>query len=192
MSLAALGGSATYNSYLSVAEADAIAATQLGELAWNTATNDEKERALINATFWLDTLDYIGSKTDPTQPLKWPRTGASCGDKSYANDVIPKEIEMATFYLAEALLGDPGIISGIGGGDTSTGTPGEIIPGVPNKDLKSLKLDVMELVWKDDATGSSIVKTPLTVMPFLANVLGCLTTSVVGGGSSWMVKVVRG
>lgn len=192
MSLAALGGSAVFNSYLSVAEADAIAATMLGSLKWlDPATSQtQKENALIQSTRQIDTLEWIGTKTDPTQPLDWPRTGASCGDKAYDDATIPREVEFATFDLAEGLLNNPGLITGIGsGGSTNTG---ELVPGVPNADLKSLKLDVMELEWRDEAISSVTVKTPLTVMPHLSTTLGCLTTSTIPGGSSRMVPVVRG
>ena len=193
MSLAALGGSTVDNSYLTVAEADAIAATMLGTLKWldPATTTAQKENALIQSTRNLDTLGWVGTRTSPTQPLAWPRKDAKCGEKSYADNVIPREVELSTFDLAEGLLNDPALISGIGGTGSSS-APGELVPGVPNADLKRLKLDVMELEWKDDSTGSVIIKTPLSVMPHLASILGCLTTSVIPGGRSWMVPVVRG
>jgi len=195
MSLANLGGSATANSYLSVAEADAIAATMLGTLKWldPATTTAQKENALIQATQNLDTLGWVGSRTSATQPLAWPRKDAKCGEKDYASTVIPREVELSTFDLAEGLLNNPALISGIGGSSGGGGTAGELVPGVPNKDLKRLKLDVMELEWRDNATGGGVtIKTPLSVMPHLASILGCLTTSVIPGGRTWMVPVVRG
>lgn len=193
MSLAALGGSTVDNSYLTVAEADAIAATMLGTLKWldATTTGTQRENALIQATLQLDTLGWVGTKTSSTQPLDWPRKDAKCGDKSYPDTVIPREVELATFDLAEGLLNDPALITGIGGTGGGS-TPGELVPGVPNADLKRLKLDVMELEWRDGATGGGTIKTPLSVMPHLASILGCLTTSIIPGGRSWMVPVVRG
>ena len=194
MSLAKLAGSTVDNSYLSVAEADAIAGTMLGTLKWNdaTTTTADKEKALIQATLQLDTLSWVGTKAASTQPLDWPRKDAACGEKTYGDAAIPREVELSTFDLAEGLLNDPGLISGIGGSGGG-GTPGELVPGVPNADLKRLKLDVMELEWRDGAAGSGVtIKTPLTVMPHLSSTLGCLTTSVIPGGRSWMVPVVRG
>ena len=74
MSLAALLGSSTDNSYLTVSEADGLAAMSPAELAWKTETDDtKKEQALVTATGWMDTLVYIGSKCDPKQPLKCPK-----------------------------------------------------------------------------------------------------------------------
>ena len=39
MSLNALLGAAEFNSYLSVAEGDSLAATALGDIAWNNVTD---------------------------------------------------------------------------------------------------------------------------------------------------------
>ena len=193
MSLANLGGSTVANSYLSVAEANAIAATMLGTLKWldPATTVAQHENALIQATRQLETLGWIGTRAATGQPLSWPRKDAKCGEKSYDTTTVPREVELATFDLAEALLGNPALITGIGG--TAAASTGELVPGVPYKDLKRLKLDVMELEWRDGATsGGSVVKSPLSVLPHLSSVLGCLTTSVIPGGRTWMVPVVRG
>lgn len=177
MSLDALAGSATDNSYLTVAEADAIAATRLGTLKWNddATTDGMKEAALVTASANLDQLDWIGAKAAADQPMSWPRSGAECGDKAYDDATIPKEVEIATFDLAESLLNDPSLITGIGGGTAA----GELVPGVPNSDLRSLQLDVMRLEWRE-ASASPRVKTALTQLPHLVSVLGCLTTSTAG------------
>jgi len=109
MSLAALGVSAVDNSYLSVAEANGIAATMLGTLKWldPATTTAQKENALIQATQQLDTLGWVGSRAATGQSLAWPRKDAKCGEKDYTSTVIPREVELATFDLAEALLGKP-------------------------------------------------------------------------------------
>lgn len=147
----------------------------------------------MQATRQLETLGWVGTKAAATQPLSWPRKDAKCGEKSYDALTVPREVELATFDLAEALLGNPALITGLGSGSSGSGSSGELVPGVPNKDLKRLKLDVMELEWRDGTTSSGVtVKTPLSVLPHLASILGCLTTSTVPGGRSWMVPVVRG
>lgn len=195
MSLASLAGSTVPNSYLTTAEADGIAATMLGTLKWLDAatTTAKKEQALVQATQQLDTLGWVGSRAVATQPLAWPRDNAKCGEKSYDKTTIPREVELATFDLAEALLGNPGLITGIGNSSSGGGTAGELVPGVPNKDLKRLTLDVMTLEWRDAAASSGVtIKTPLSVLPHLAGILGCLTTSTIPGGRSWMVPVIRG
>lgn len=165
-------GASDANSYLSVAAADSIANNMLSTVGWGTATTDDKGRALITATRYLDQLEWIGTKTSTTQALLWPREDATCGEKDYANNVIPDEIKFATFDLADALLGDSTLLSG------TPAASGELIPGIPNADLKSAKVDVLAVEFKDTGGGSPSVKNALTVLPHLVGVLGCLTTSV--------------
>ena len=104
---ATVGGAAS-NSYITVAEGDTFADDVLGNVAWSAATADDKARALLVATARLDELAWVGSRTDTTTPqaLAWPRSGASCGEKSYADDVIPDEVKTGTFDLANLLLSD--------------------------------------------------------------------------------------
>ena len=169
-------GDAAANSYLTTADADVIADTMLGTLAWSSATADDKARALITATNGLDTLNYIGTKATATQGLLWPRTDAACGDKAPASNEIPREIELATFDLANALLSDSDLLR-------ADNASGALVTGVPNRDLKRLKLDVMEIEWRTDAPNSTVRPTsPLTALPHLATIIGCLTTSSASSG----------
>ena len=198
MSLTALLGASEDNSYLTVAEGDTFAGQALGDIAWNNVTEEtDKEKALVSATRWLDTLDYVGTKCDAKQPLKWPRNGATCGDYSYGcADGVPPQIEQATFAVANVLLGDPtfiiGGIPGSGGGGGGSSTPGELVPGIPNSDLKELTLDVMKIVWRDDATGQSGAVALLEKLPVIGQILGCLTTTVaVTAGASRVIARVR-
>lgn len=183
--IVATAGSASANSYLSIAGADSIANGMVGTLAWSTATSDDKARALITATNGLETLSWAGTRTSETQALSWPRTGAECGDKAPADDEIPREVELATFDLANALLVDPALLRSDNSGEA-------LVPGIPNRDLRRLKLDVMELEWRTDSGPSTTTrKTPLTVLPHLASILGCLCTSGTGGGVGGVCAVVR-
>ena len=184
-SIVATAGASNANSYLSVAGADAIAAGMIGDLAWTTATSDNKARALITATNGLETLEWTGERSTTTQALAWPRTDASCGDKVIADDDIPREIELATFDLANALLTAPALLR-------SQPTNQALVTGIPNRDLARIKLDVMELEWRKDRSLSTTNRvTPLTVLPHLASILGCLTTSGTGGGVGGTCAVVR-
>lgn len=183
--LIATAGATNANSYLTITGADAIANGMIGTLAWTTATTDDKTRALITATNGLETLNWIGTRTSADQALSWPRTDASCGDKAPADNEIPRELELATLDLANALLGSPTLLR-------STPTSEALVPGVPNRDLRRLKLDVMELEWDSGAAKSTTsAVTPLTVLPHLASILGCLTTSSTGGGLGGTCAVVR-
>ena len=185
-SINATVGSASANSYLTIAAADAIADTMLGTLEWTTATTDERTRALITATNGLETLEWIGARASSTQALSWPRTDASCGDKAYDDDEIPLEVELSCFDLAEALLVTPTLLQSPAGGG------GELVPGVPNRDLSRLKLDVMEIEWRDNSAAST-TKPPnaLTALPHLATILGCLTVSAPRTGYGSLIGVQR-
>ena len=177
----ATAGANNANSYLTVAAADDIAADYLGTLAWASATTDNKGRALIMATRYLDQLQWIGSRATTTQALAWPRQGAACGEWSFGSGVIPQPIKQATFDLAEALLGTPTLLSSSGPGNA------ELIPGIPNSSLKSARVDVIAVDFKDGGLPSS--RNALNVVPSLRHTLGCLCTSVpVGTGS---MRVIR-
>lgn len=171
VTVVATSGAANANSYLTVAAADSIANTMIATLKWSTATTDNKGRALITATRYLDQLGWIGDRATTTQALAWPRSDASCGEKAYDDDEIPAEVQYATFDLADALLNDPTLFN------TSNAGLGELIPGIPNASLKSARVDVLAVEFKDGGSGAPVVKNALTVLPHLVGMLGCLTTS---------------
>jgi hypothetical protein len=184
-SIVATAGAANANSYLTVAGADSIANGMVGTLSWTTATSDNKARALITATNGLETLSWVGERATTTQALNWPRSDANCGDKVIASDEIPRELELATFDLANELLDQPALLRSAPANEA-------LVTGVPNRDLRRLKLDVMELEWRNDVGNSTTESvTPLTVLPHLATILGCLTTSTTRGGLGGVCAVVR-
>lgn len=184
-SIDATVGGASANSYLTINAATAISETMLGTLSWTTATTDQRTRALITATSGLETLQWIGERATTTQALSWPRTNAQCVDKDYEATEIPREIELATFDLAEALLSDPTLLK-------SSSSADALVPGVPNRDLRRLKLDVLELEWRTESSASTTKPpSPLTMLPHLATILGCLTTSSVRNGIGSLVGVQR-
>ena len=179
-------GGTTANSYLSIAAADSLAETMLGTLAWTTATSDEKTRALITGTRGLDTLTWIGSRTSETQALDWPRTDVTCDGVDYPDDEIPEQLQYALFDLANALLTTPTLLQ------TPSISSSALIPGIPNKDLSRIKLDVLELDFRTDVSpASSSIVSPLSALPHLATILGCLTTSTIPGRLSGVLERVR-
>ena len=171
VTIIATAGATDANSYLTVADGDAIADTMLSTRGWSTATTNEKGQALIQATRYLDQLDWVGDKASTTQALLWPRTDAECGEKSYASTVIPDEVELACFDLADALLETPTLIT------ADPAARGELIPGIPNADLRSAQVDVLRVEFKETGTGYPSQKNALTVLPHLVGVLGCLCLS---------------
>ena len=181
VTVTATAGASDANSYLNVAGGDTLANVYLGTLAWSSATTDNKGRALIMATRYLDQLEWIGNRATTTQALAWPRTDAVCGEWNFAANVIPDPIKQACFDLAEALLADPTLLSGQGAGNA------ELIPGIPNSSLKSARVDVIAVDFKDGGLPSS--RNALNVVPGLRQTLGCLCASLpVGTGT---VRVFR-
>jgi hypothetical protein len=174
VTVVATAGASNANSYLSVAAADDLANLYLGTLNWATATTDNKGRALIMATRYLDELQYVGSKASTTQALLWPRSDAECGDWSFTSSEIPQPIKQAAFDLAEYLLGDSNVLSGTGAGSS------ELIPGIPNANLKRARVDVIDVEFNQ--AGQAEAKNALNVVPHLKQVLGCLCLS--GSNSS--------
>ena len=165
-------GGASANSYITIAQGTAYADDVLGTTAWSTATTDNRTRALLAATARLDELAWIGARASSTQALAWPRTDAACGEFDYAADVIPAEVQEATWQLAELLLGDAGAFS------TTAQVSGELVPGIPNANLRSVNLGngALDLVFRDGG-GAPLYKNALNVLPSLVPLLGCLTTS---------------
>ena len=101
------------NSYL--ADASAYLADNP---AWESATAEEQEQALIDATRLLDQTQWLGSSVTTTQALAWPRTTFSYFDPTY-NQVIeveqgevPLRLAKATAYLALHLIRYPQVVQG--------------------------------------------------------------------------------
>lgn len=111
--VATVGGS-TANSYATVAEAETFFDGRLGVTAWLNADEDDKARALIQATHRIDQEDFVGNPVLPlndrntsgsTQALKWPRYWATAPDGwHYDQNQIPTQVQRATMLLALAIL----------------------------------------------------------------------------------------
>lgn len=99
---ATVAGSAA-NSYLTAAEADALAADDLGRAAaeWLAATLEAKERALKRAAREIDA--YVGTteRSTSTQALAYPRP--SDVDSS-GTPIIPAKLKLAAYLQAAFVL----------------------------------------------------------------------------------------
>ena len=83
----ATAGGANANSYLTLAEADALVdAMVLGTDAthWGSGNTDSRNRALTAAAQRLDRERFLGARATDTQALQWPRTGVRKPD-TYVN-----------------------------------------------------------------------------------------------------------
>jgi hypothetical protein len=102
--LVATAGSASANSFATVAEGDTYCDARLNATAWGDETNDEKARALIQATLELNTYTYIGTTVTTTQALVWPRQWAVDPDSPlgdyFDTTEIPTRLKNATCELA--------------------------------------------------------------------------------------------
>ena len=93
------------NSYVTLDEANAYFSTRLHSDTWNSASDADKEAALITSTNIIDWYyNYKGAKTVSTQNLQWPRSGVVVGNTTYDSTDLPKEVRWAVYELALVVL----------------------------------------------------------------------------------------
>ena len=168
---------ATSNSYITLADAEAIAANLPGGDDWTKKTADEKNLSLIEATRWLETLSYSGTRCKDTQRLKWPRKDAKCDGVTSVCTAIPYKIQEAEVSLAIAYDKDPDQFPGIGGGGSSQ-------RGVYTKRQKLGDLEVeFEQYAGTNVTSCDSCNDPviITAFPWLKDLLSCYLIGVSGG-----------
>jgi hypothetical protein len=105
VTIVATAGSATANSFVTLAEANTFMEGRLNASTWETdASDDNKNRALVEATRQLSAMQWLGLRTDTTQILSWPRTWVTNPDSPslafYTTTIIPQRVKDATMELA--------------------------------------------------------------------------------------------
>lgn len=176
---------ATSNSYVTLAEADAIADNQTFAAEWSGKTDDEKTIALITSTRWLETLSYAGDRCAGTQRLSWPRKDTSCDGITAVCTAIPYRIQEAEVILAYQYMKYPDSFPDAGGG--SGGTPTGTF-------VKRQRLDVLEIEYDqfDNAVASSCDTCGdpaiISAFPWLKDLLKCWVT---GLGNQQMIRLYR-
>ena len=98
---------ASANSYVTLAAANTYFETVPNSGTWTDKTDDQKNRALISATRWIDALSFYGDRCTTTQALKWPRDEYTVDGIDLACSLIPDPIKVATYELARALATTP-------------------------------------------------------------------------------------
>jgi len=165
---ATLGGEFS-NSYVDQADAEAIASNIVGGDVWITLTDDEKVFSLIQATFWLETLDYQGTRCSGTQRLKWPRQNATCDGVVADCSYVPYKLKEAEVMLAIKYTESPSSFPGAGGGSNAPS-------GTFTKRQKLGELEI-EYAQFNNSVGSSCddCDNPpiLNAFSWLEAVLGC-------------------
>ena len=162
------------NSYVTLAEADAYFETVPSSTQWDNKQDDKKNRALIAATRWIDTLVFYGDRCDDDQALKFPRTNYQVDGVELACTLIPQNIKYAQFELAFALANDTDAIIG------SSGTDGN---------FEEVKLGDIQVKYNTKSQGTGVVNNVFDVYPWLQSYLGAY---VLGGAGSFQMRVVRG
>jgi hypothetical protein len=155
-------GSATYETYATVEEADAYLAADFTATAWRDETDeDAKARALVTATRLLDRQVWPGQKTDEDQDQAWPRTGVSGVDE----DDIPQAVIDACCLLAKYIHEGSTL-------ETSTTTA---------NNTKRLKAGSAEIEYFFPLTNGT--RLPLPVMELLAGLLGTAGSAITAAQS---------
>ncbi len=90
--------------YGSLTEANTYFSTQRLHIGdWPIASDNDKNRALAEATLRIDRLRFTGAKVDAAQELEFPRF---LGDEPNGTEVIPDEIELACYEVALELINE--------------------------------------------------------------------------------------
>lgn len=166
--------SASANSYVTLADANAYFETVPDSSTWTNKTDDQKNRALISATRWIDSLNYYGDRCDEDQALKWPRNNYDVDGVELECSLIPNDIKYATYELARALANDTGAIT------DSTGTTGL---------YDEVQLGDMRVKYSKTSQAVGTINNVFDVYPWLQSYLGayCL-----GGSGTYQFRVFRG
>ena len=144
--------SATANSYVTLAEANTYFETVPDSTTWDNKTDDQKNRALISATRWIDSFNYFGDRCDDGQALKWPRNNYHVDNVELACTSIPVNIKYAQYELARALANETDAITGNKGTD-----------GV----YEEVKIGEMEVKYNTDSQGVGMINNVFDVYPWL-------------------------
>ena len=171
--VATLSG-ASANSYVTLAEANTYFETVPDSSTWTDKTDDQKNRALISATRWIDALSFYGDRCTETQALKWPRENYTVDGIDLACSLIPAEIKTATYELARALANDTGAIT------DSTGTTGI---------YDEVKLGDLQVKYNKSSQTSGVINNVFDVYPWLQTYLGAYC---MGGAANYAVRLFRG
>ena len=165
---------ANANSYVTLTEANTYFETVPDSSTWTNKTDDQKNRALISATRWIDSFVYYGDRCDDGQALKFPRNNYQVDGVELACNTIPVNIKYAQYELARALANDSEAMTG------NVGTDGNI---------EEVKLGDIQVKYNIQSQGTGSVNNVLDKYPWLQSYLGAY---MLGGAGSFQMRVVRG
>lgn len=100
----ATAGGANANSYLTLAQAQAIIDGFVEDADvqhWNSGNTDSRNRALFTATQRLDRERFLGARATDTQALQWPRTGVRKPDTYINTYAVGFPFRITTDYFTD-------------------------------------------------------------------------------------------
>ena len=93
------------NAYVSTADADDYHLAR-SNAAWAAATDPEKEKAILDATLWLNGRAWA-SGTPLGLTMMWPRTGAVAPNGTiYSDATIPQQVVSACCEVAGSIISE--------------------------------------------------------------------------------------
>ena len=171
---------ATSNSYLTMVTAMQIAENVPGGGDWAAKDEEVRNLSLIQATRWLETIDYDGSRCKSSQRLKWPREGATCDGGTSDCSGIPYQIQEAEVMLAIQYDKDPTSFPGMDSGGGSGLQPGTF---VSKNQLGELVQEISAFPSGNTGSDCTDCNDPIiiTKFPWLASLLRCWMSSASRG-----------
>lgn len=165
---------ASANSYVTLAAANTYFETVPNSSTWTDKTDDQKNRALISSTRWINALSFYGDRCTETQALKWPRDEYKVDGIDLSCTLIPDDIKVATYELARAFANDTDAIT------STTGTT-----GIPDE----VELGELRVKYNKTSQTSGVINNVFDVYPWLQTYLGpyCM-----GGAANYAVRLFRG
>lgn len=158
-----IGSGNVFDTYATVSQADDYLIASATATAWRALTSEEeKARFLVSATRLFETQRWKGSKTDPAQPLAWPRTGT--GISGVEDDVVPQPIINASIELAAALVDNTDITT----------------QQTTEQTIQNLKAGSTSITFFRGAGGSP-TRFPFNVMELIRDYLDGYGTTLDGG-----------
>jgi hypothetical protein len=104
ITIVATVGGASSNSYLTLADAQAIIDGFVEDADiqhWGSGNTDSRNRALFTATQRLDRERFLGARATDTQALQWPRTGVRKPDTYINTYAVGFPFRISTDYFAD-------------------------------------------------------------------------------------------
>lgn len=162
ITITATSGSASANSYTTLAEANTYLEAHLLASSWSSLDDERKKAALVSATRQLDTEQYAGRRQFQSQSLAWPRIGLYDHD-GYVITGVPTKLKDAECELAIWNLTEDDRLAGKFEIDTIESVEIGPIKYKIKSDASSFPDSVEDLL---EAIGPSVVTgdTPVSVM----------------------------